>query len=255
MTLHRIAFSIEEGIARLTLDAADRRNAIDRAFVEAFAHCAKRCDDSRVKVVLISASGAYFSVGGDLADFVTHSEDIENHVRAMANIFHTGIQHLYDSPAPVVLALRGMAAGGGFSLVCGADIVIATPSARLTSAYTRTGLTPDGGLSYFLERSVGYRKAFEIMALNPVMDAVEAMRLGIVNQLVEEGALETAADAVARSIAGRPACASLRLKQLMRGGDTTLAARLQCEAIAIAKQAATAESLESVRAFLSREFR
>jgi 2-(1,2-epoxy-1,2-dihydrophenyl)acetyl-CoA isomerase len=250
MTAHRIAFSIEDGIARLTLDNAERRNAIDMAFVEAFADCASRCDDSSVKAVLISANGKYFSVGGDLADFVAHAHDIENHVRTMAQIFHAAIELLYNSPAPVVLALRGMAAGGGFSLVCGADVVIAARSARLTSAYTRTGLTPDGGLTYFLERSVGYRKAFEIMTFNPVMSAEEAVQLGIVNQVVDDDALDAAANAAARSIAQNPSSASLRLKQLMRGSDMALGERLQREAIEIARQAAMPETLDSLRLFL-----
>jgi len=250
MTGSPVAFSIEDGIAHLTLDNAERRNAIDMAFVQAFADFANRCADSSVKAVLIAAKGGYFSVGGDLGDFVAHADDIENHVRTMAQIFHAGIERLYNSPAPVVLALRGMAAGGGFSLVCGADIVIAARSARLTSAYTRTGLTPDGGLTYFLERSVGYRKAFEIMTLNPVMSAEEALRLGIVNQVVEDDALDAAADAVARSIAGNPSSVSLRLKQLMRGSDLSLTDRLQREAIGISRQAAAPETLESLRAFL-----
>jgi 2-(1,2-epoxy-1,2-dihydrophenyl)acetyl-CoA isomerase len=253
MSDHRLSFAIKEGVARIVLDNAAGRNAIDLAFVEAFADCARRCADDAVKAVLISAKSGYFSVGGDLTDFVAHADDAERHILAMARKFHVGVAWLQALAVPVVLALGGMAAGGGFSLVCGADFVIASRTARLTSAYTRTGLTPDGGLSYFLERIVGYRKAFEIMALNRVMSAEEALALGIVNLVVEDDALGAESEAVARRLAGTPSDAIRALKRLMaEAGGSTLDAQLEREAVSIAQQTGKPATLQSLREFLAR---
>lgn len=251
MRPHRLSFAIDGGIARITLDNEAGRNAIDLAFVEAFADRAERCADEAVKVVLISAKGPYFSVGGDLNDFVAHADDAQPHILAMARKFHVGVMRLHALSVPVVLALGGMAAGGGFSLVCGADLVIASRSAKLTSAYTRTGLTPDGGLTYFLERIVGARKAFEIMALNRVMSAEEGLALGIVNRLVDDRALEEESEAVARQLAGAPSDALRALKALMAKCDT-LDRQLEREAVSIARQTGMASTMTTLRTFLSR---
>ncbi len=251
MRPHRISYSVEGGIARLTLDNPKGRNSVDEAFVESFSDCAGRCaEDESVKVIVVAASGDFFSVGGNLADFLSHEADIENYVRRLAKIFHLGVERLHGAAAPVVLALKGMAAGGGFSLVCGADIVIAARSAKLVSAYTRTGLTPDGGATYFLERIVGYRKAFDIMALNQVSSAEEACLLGIVNKVVEDDQLDAATETLALKILETPSDAIIRLKGLMRhSAGATLHEQLAREAEGIAAQAGHPKTLESLRGF------
>jgi 2-(1,2-epoxy-1,2-dihydrophenyl)acetyl-CoA isomerase len=253
MSEHRLSFAIDNGIARITLDNEAGRNAIDLAFVEAFADCTERCANEAIKVVLISAKGGYFSVGGDLTDFVAHAHDAEQHILAMAKKFHVGVARLHNLSVPVVLALRGIAAGGGFSLVCGADLVIASRSAKLTSAYTRTGLTPDGGLTYFLERIVGYRKAFEIMALNRVMDAEEAFALGILNRLVDDNALDEESEAIARQLAETPSDAARALKRLTAGAKgASLDSQLEQEAVSISQQTGKTSTMLQLRKFLSR---
>ncbi len=252
MSPHRLSFAIDGGIARITLDNVAGRNAIDLAFVDAFADCVRRCAEAPIGAVLICAKGEYFSVGGDLSDFVAHADDAEAHILAMARRFHVGVAGLHALSVPVVLALSGLAAGGGFSLVCGADLVIASRSARLASAYTRTGLTPDGGLTHFLQRAVGYRKAFEIMALNRVMSADEALALGLVNLVVEDdAALRAESETLARRLAETPSGALGALKALMAEAGC-LDAQLEREAASIARQAAKDSTMANLRAFLSR---
>jgi 2-(1,2-epoxy-1,2-dihydrophenyl)acetyl-CoA isomerase len=133
-----------------------------------------------VRIILVSVRGKYFSVGGDLGVFLTRSSDAEPVVRSIAAALHRGVRALARAAAPVVLALGGMAAGGAFSIVCGADCVIAMASARLNSDYAKTGLTPDGGGSWFLPRRVGLQRAFDILATCPTLTAVEAHEIGIV---------------------------------------------------------------------------
>jgi 2-(1,2-epoxy-1,2-dihydrophenyl)acetyl-CoA isomerase len=249
-----VSLTISGGVARLTLTNPEGRNVVDGAFVEAFADHALRCaEDDSISVIIVAAEGEFFSVGGDLNAFVGYGDDAESHILPLANAFHLGVARLHSAPAPVVLALKGMAAGGGFSLVCGADMVIAARSARMTSAYTRSGLTPDGGLTYFLERIVGYRKAFEIMALNPVMTAEEALSLSIVNLVVNDDDLTATVDAVALELAQAPARAQLGLKLLLRRSrGSVLSEQLQREAGMIARQAAHPETMARLRQFISR---
>jgi 2-(1,2-epoxy-1,2-dihydrophenyl)acetyl-CoA isomerase len=257
MSTHRIALSVADGIARLTLDNPAGRNAVDGPFVEQFAEAARRCaEDASIKIIVIAATGDYFSVGGDLGDFLAHESAIEMHVLRLAKVFHLGVARLQAAPALIVLALKGMAAGGGFSLVCGADLVVAARSAKLTSAYTRAGLTPDGGGTLLLERIVGRRKAFELMALNTILTADEARSLGLVNKVVEDSALNAAVDALVGDLLRIPSGALIRLKSLMRDGDdAVLDRRLQSEALTIAKQAAHPQTLSYLRRFLGRETR
>jgi len=255
MTEHRISYAVASGVARLTLDNPSGRNAIDRHFVDAFVDYAQRCaEDSSVKVIVLAANGDFFSVGGDLAEFLHREADIENYIRNLARTFHAGVGYLHRAPAPIVLALRGIAAGGGFSLVCGADIVIAARSAKLTSAYTRTGLTPDGGATYFLPRIVGHRKAFEIAALNPVLTAEEAKALGIVTDVVEESQLDAAVEKLVAQMARIPSGALVELKeQLRRSANCSLEEQLSREADGIARQAGKPETIACLHEFFRAE--
>src|SRR6202000_3054508 len=101
--------------------------------------------DAKVKVVLLTGLGKVFSVGGDIAHFIAKKATLGQEVTAMAASFHEAIQRFHDMPAPLVVGVNGTAAGGGFSLVCGADLAIAKRSAKLVCAYTKSGLPPAGG--------------------------------------------------------------------------------------------------------------
>ena len=250
----RLELSIADGVARITFANARRRNAIDLAFVEAFAEATQTCAvDPSVRVVVIAAQGEMFSVGGDLADFLAHEDHVEAHIRRIATLFHVAISCLHRAPSPVVLALNGTAAGGGFSIVLGADLVVAKRSARLVSAYTKSGLTPDGGATYFLERVVGYRKAFEIMALNPVIDAQTALSLGLVSEVVDDDRFDEAVEAIVKRLLAIPSDALVRLKQQMRlGASSSLVEQLDRELDDISAQAAKPSTLDALRGFLGK---
>lgn len=252
MSGHRIAVTRTDGIGRIVLNNAENRNAVDLEFCEQFANAATQCaSDKSLKVIVVEARGDFFSVGGDLADFLGHADDLEHYILQCVARFHIGIRYLAQCQAPVVVGLAGMAAGGGFSIVCGGDIVIATESARLNSGYTRSGLTPDGGGTYLLPRLVGWQKAFEIMALNRTIGAHEAQRLGLVSSVVPDdrfsSELENLVTALANSVPGVLA----ELKTLMRTGqDSSFSQQLDAEAISIANRAAQPETLARLRSFL-----
>jgi len=250
----RITLDIRDGIARLSLANAERRNAIDLEFLRDFAAAALDVQtDAGVRVILMRADGPVFSVGGDLAEMVANRDRAERHVLEMASTFHLGIERLQLASAPLVVALGGTAAGGGFSLVLGADLVIAARSAKLVAAYTKSGLTPDGGATWFLPRIVGRQKAFEIMALNPVLSAGDAATLGLVARVVEDDALDAEAMKVATELAALPSDALAVLKrQLHASPGNGMADQLAIEAGGIARSAAQPEVQAALDAFFAR---
>jgi 2-(1,2-epoxy-1,2-dihydrophenyl)acetyl-CoA isomerase len=253
MNYTTIQVSESGGIGRIVLARPDKMNAIDLTTCEELAHAASSLAKPEVKVVILTGLGRAFSVGGDIAHFVAKKATLEEEILAMTTPFHAAILALQRMSAPLVVAVNGVAAGGGFSLVCGADLAIAKRSAKLVSAYTRSGLTPDGGGTWFLPRLVGRQRAFEIMALNPTLTADEARAIGIVARVVDDEAFDAEVDKVATAIAALPSGAAQSLKRLLHASETrTLEAQFADEAQTLARTASSEETLAKLDAFLAK---
>lgn len=254
MAFTKIKFSIEDGIARIVFADPDHHNTVDLAFTKEFAEAAIRCEAAPgLRAVLLAAEGRVFSVGGDLREFMQHRARIYAQIREMTRHFHAAILSLNRLPVPVVAAVNGMAAGGGFSLVCMSDLAIAKRSARFNFAYTRSGLTPDGGASFFLSRLVGPQRAFDILATNPTLSAEQAQGLGIIARVVDDEVFETEVEQVLQALAASPANSIGRLKLLLRQGLTSsLEQQFELEAQSIATIAASAPTLATLEAFLAK---
>lgn len=250
----KIRFEFRDGIARITLADADGRNAVDASVTTGLREAAIRCETTPdVRCVLLSAEGPYFSVGGDLQDFLRHRDDVAAHVRGMTIDFHAAIGILHRLPAPLVVAVSGTAAGGGVSLVCMSDFAIASRAARFNFAYTRSGLTPDGGATWFLPRLVGAQRAFDLLATNPTFTADEAHRMGFLARVVDEADFAREVERVVRQLADAPAGAIGRLKRLLReSGGNSLAEQLELEGAGIAAQAAHPDTQALLDAFFAK---
>lgn len=249
----KVELKIDDGVARIVLANPAGRNAVDLQCAREFAHAATQAAaDPSVRAIVLQALGDFFCVGGDIQDFVANLSRIEVHVLEIASTVHVGVRQLVNAEAPFIVALGGVAGGGGFSLVCCADMVIAKRSARLTSAYTRSGLTPDAGATYFLPRLVGRRKAFEILAFDPTLTADEACALGLVNRVVEDGDFEAEIEKLMAALRAAPPGALAGLKRLLNQSDgQTLEAQLDAEARSIARQSASVETRALLQKFLA----
>jgi 2-(1,2-epoxy-1,2-dihydrophenyl)acetyl-CoA isomerase len=250
----RVALEITGGLARITLINPPRHNAMDLQFCNELADAATRCSAAvELKAVLLAAEGDVFCVGGDIREFVANRERLHDHVLAMAAQFHAAVTRLYRLPAPLIVAVNGTAGGGGFSMVCAADLAIARRSAKLNPAYTRSGLTPDGGGTWFLPRIVGWRRAFEIFATNPTLSAEEACALGIVSRVVDDAAFDAEVAKLARQIEEAPADVLGALKKLVRQSlNASLEQQLEAEAASIAAQAALPATQNLLAAFFGK---
>lgn len=249
----RIRFTIDDGVARLTLAAPERRNAIDLAFCEEWERAAEACaGDDTIKLIVIAAEGAMFSVGGDLAAFVSNADALPDYVGRCVTAFHAGIRALSRAPAPTLLVLGGTAAGGAFSLVCGADMVVARRSAKLVSGYTKSGLSPDGALTWLLPRMIGTARTFDIIATNRPISADEALHLGIVAKVWDDD-FESEVDRLVATLSDAPPGVLSAVKRLLREPDRqAFEAHLDAEQAAMVGRAALPDTVARLRAFLAR---
>jgi 2-(1,2-epoxy-1,2-dihydrophenyl)acetyl-CoA isomerase len=193
---------VENGVARITLNDPGNRNSTTARSAEAFARVTRiAANDTSVRVILLTGKGAFFSVGGDIGEFLEHEADLSAHIAILTDYIHAGIRHLTRAPAPVIVGLNGIAAGGGVGIMLTGDFIIAKRSARINAGYTRSGLTPDAGLSWFLPRLIGHARAFEVVALNEFLSAEAAQDLGIVNRVVDDEAFDIEIEAMASRLA------------------------------------------------------
>jgi 2-(1,2-epoxy-1,2-dihydrophenyl)acetyl-CoA isomerase len=157
-----------------------------------------------------------FCAGGDLAAIQDQGARASAYVRELLEHLHEAILIMARIPVPVVASVQGVAAGAGFALACACDLAISSQSCRFVMAYTRVGLTPDGSSSWYLPRLIGERRALELALLNRELSAEEALRWGLVNDVVADDQLQDhAAGLLERLIAG-PVDAFGDAKRLLR---------------------------------------
>ena len=241
-------------VLRCVVSDASRHGTLDfDAVCEVTA--ALRALEPDVGAVLLAAKGPHFCTGADVGVFATKGADgadIRSSVQELAGELHDLVRALVEVSVPVVAAVPGWAAGAGMSLVLAADIAVAGVSTRLRPAYPAIGLSPDGGLTWTLPRAVGAARARHILLTDRVLDADEALALGVVAVVVPDDEVAAEAQALAERLANGPTRALGRTKRLVRAGHDDLDTRLDAEVHAIAESTADAEGREGVAAFRER---
>ncbi|MFQ5695044.1 MAG: enoyl-CoA hydratase/isomerase family protein, partial [Terriglobia bacterium] len=194
----------EGAMVRVLLNRPAARNAFDADMIKSFAaHMTSLAQDEAVRGLVITGEGAAFSGGGDLKWVSAAPEGPTAAFHRLAGRFHQGILEIRRMSKPVVAAINGVAAGGGFSLALACDFRVMAHSALLRQAYTSSGLCLDGGGSFALPRLVGYARALEIAAFDRPISAQQALTWGLVTKVVEDGhALEDAVN-LAQHLAAR----------------------------------------------------
>jgi 2-(1,2-epoxy-1,2-dihydrophenyl)acetyl-CoA isomerase len=242
-----------DGAAVITLDRAPR-NAFDLETVRSLAaHAARAAHDPGVRAVCVTGAGGHFCAGGDVKGFDRQGPNAPAHVRDLTLFYHEAITALARAPKPVLAAVDGVAAGGGFSLAIGCDVVVASARATFTYAYSRIGLAPDGGSSYWLPRLIGYRQAFSLACASPQLSAEEARGLGLVTEVVPVEGFEATWRERLRALAAGPTRALAATKRLLRQSfERGLEEQLAAERAAITATAGTQDFRAGLRALLER---
>jgi 2-(1,2-epoxy-1,2-dihydrophenyl)acetyl-CoA isomerase len=241
-------------IVTITLNRPDDANGLNMQMAAELASVAARCDtDSSVRAVVLTASGRFFCAGGDVKAMAGFGGDVAANMKRLADEVHKAISTLSRMRAPLIVAVNGVAAGGGFSLAVIGDIVIAGETAAFTMAYTAIGLSPDGGSSYFLPRLIGLRRTQELMLTNRKLSAAEALDWGVVTSVAPPDNLMEMALKVAEYCAAGPADSNAIVKQLLLDTFSNgLETQLEIEGRHIARCGATIDGQEGIRAFVDK---
>ncbi|GAB18342.1 putative enoyl-CoA hydratase [Gordonia effusa NBRC 100432] len=203
-------------------------------------------------VVVLVGRGGNFCAGGDVRSFAA-ADDRAVFLRDLADNFHAFINALHESRLPVVAAVKGWAAGAGMSVVTHATIAIGGASTKMRPAYTAIGLSPDGGMTWMLPRIVGAARARHIILTNKVIDAEEALAIGLLSEIVDDDAVESHAQEIATELATGPAAALAATVALIQDGATrSLPEQLIAEGASISTLSSRPEGIEGVNAFVEK---
>ena len=255
MTFETLTLDRRDGVATITLNRPDAFNALNLTLGRELFHAALEVDeDPAVRCVVITGAGKAFCAGGDVKDFADNLPRIGVLVKELTTYLHGAVSRLCRSDKPVVMAVNGVAAGGGLSFALSGDFVIAAESARFTMAYSKIAATPDGSSSYFLPRLIGLRRAMELYFTNRVLSAREAFEWGLVTRVVPDAELKGAVDALARELAQGPTKAFGGAKRLFHQSTwESLETQMELEAQAIALAGHTADFGAGVTAFVAKK--
>ncbi|WP_280473197.1 enoyl-CoA hydratase/isomerase family protein [Nocardia cyriacigeorgica] len=243
--------STVDGVLQITIATAANGTSLDFTGIAAGTAALNELDP-QVGAVLLTGTGANFCAGGNVRGFAA-AEDRSAHLYDLADRLHEFVRALDATTIPVVAGVQGWAAGAGMSLVCATDIALGGPSTKLRPAYPGVGLRPDGGMWWTLPRIVGSGRAREILLTDAILDAEEAVRLGILSRLVADESVRDEALALATSLANGPRSTYASIKTLLNRSTTaTLSQQLDDERDAIAAAAGTPAGREGVDAFVGK---
>ena len=239
-------------ICTITLDRPDRFNAFSRQLTADLGDALKAAaEDDHARVVILTGAGRAFCSGQDLAELqegYARGETPElGHI--LHERYHPIIERMCGMSQPIIGAINGIAAGAGCSLALACDLRIASEEAAFMEAFINVGLAPDAGSTYFLPRLIGHAAAMEMCCTGRIVDAAEALGLGLVNRIVPPERLMEEARSLAQALAAKSAPAIAATKRLLtQSPAATLADQLDAEAEAQQALSTNEDHLEGVMA-------
>jgi 2-(1,2-epoxy-1,2-dihydrophenyl)acetyl-CoA isomerase len=241
-------------ILEITLNRPDAYNALNLDMMNMLANTlsAGARDDS-IKGVLVTGKGRAFCSGGDLKWISQQKEEAGVVLHRLAPQFHLSILEIRRMEKPVVAAINGIAAGGGFSLALACDFRVMGGSATLRQAYTSSGLSIDGGGSFALPRLVGLTRAMEIMAFDEPISPAQALEWGLVTKVVPDSEVLSESTAMLTRLSKTSLHSFAWSKKLMNDSfNTTLEEQLELERQGISDCAAHPDGQEGLQAFVEK---
>lgn len=243
-----------ENILEITLNRPDAYNALNLDMIEMLAETLSSAATNRaIKCVLLTGNGKAFCAGGDLKWISRQAEEAGSVLYRLAPQFHLSIVEIRRMEKPVVAAINGIAAGGGFSLALACDFRVMGESAGLRQAYTSSGLSMDGGGSFALPRLVGLARAMEIMAFDQLIPSDQALEWGLVTKVVPDEEVVSAGRAMLTDLTKTALHSFAWSKKLMtQSFNNTLETQLELERRGISDCAAHPNGREGIRAFVEK---
>ncbi len=251
MSYETIIFGVDRGIARLTLNRADKLNSFNTQMHVDVRHALGSLHTTDARVLILTGAGRGFCAGQDLSDRAVapggQRVDLGDSIELNYKPLVLALQHL---PMPVIAAVNGVAAGAGANIALACDLVIAARSASFVQAFSKLGLVPDSGGTWTLPRLVGNARALGLTLLGQKLPAEQAAAWGMIWQCVEDAELAATVDALAEQLAVAPTRGLAATKIAIRGGwQRTLAEQLDVERDAQRELGRSADYAEGVAAF------
>ncbi len=247
-----VLLQIDDGVLTVTMNRPAVLNAFNDLMVQEMIEVIDAAtQDEQVRCMILTGAGRAFGSGQDLSAFVEErgGQRVTEHLQ----LYHRLIRGLRQMPKPVIAAIHGAASGISLNIALACDLRIAADNARLSQAFARIGLVPDGGGAYFLPRLVGMGKALELALLANELSGTEAERLGLVNICVPLAELEETTRTLAQRLGHGPTRTYGMIKDLFyQSQDKDLESVLQLESAFQTEALETADHREGVQAFLQK---
>lgn len=213
-----VSLEINGGVATITLDRADKKNALDRPMRVALPRLFEQVqDDVAIRAVVLTGSGNDFCAGADVREM--GGGGIADSM-ARVEILHRMVRAVVRTDIPVIAAVRGVCIGVGWSMALACDYVVAAPDARFQFAFRHIGLAPDGGAVHLLSRNLGQLRAKSLVYSGRFVSGEEAFSLGLVSELVPAAEVPARARALAEDLARSPTLSLKMIKRQFAAAET-----------------------------------
>ena len=250
-----ILVSLEGGVLSVTLNRPDKLNAFNPEMHQRLKAALERArDEPEVRVVLLTGAGRAFCAGQDLAerDVSAGAAPIDLSV-TLGSYYNPLVRRMRELPKPILCAVNGVAAGAGANIALACDLVLAARSASFLQAFSRIGLLPDSGGTYFLPRLAGTARAMGLALLAEKLSAEDAERWGLIWKAVDDARLMDEAQAIARILTDGPTKAYGLIKKAMyASASNTLDAQLDLERDLQREAGVSEDYREGVSAFMQK---
>jgi 2-(1,2-epoxy-1,2-dihydrophenyl)acetyl-CoA isomerase len=254
MSYEHILVERDGPIGRLTLNRPDKLNAFAGRMRDEVFEGLDELDDPAIRVIVVTGAGRGFCSGADVKYLSEMLADDD--AKSFEKLLEAGsrvVSKIRSMPAVVIASVNGPAAGGGLNLALACDLRIASDRATFGQTFARIGLAPDWGGLHFLPRLVGEAKAMELMLTADMLDAAEALRIGLVNRVVPHDQLAAATEELARLVASRPPISTRIIKRgIYLSAARSLEENLEYETASQLACFSSADAREGVRAFFEK---
>lgn len=260
MAFKKISCEKVESILEIKLDSPENMNALTPTMLEELKDTFEmQWENKKIRAVTLVGSGDSFCVGADVSIFGKMLEEDKDKVQIelkskFLKKLHSIITEIQRIPKPIVAGVNGPAVGAGLSLALACDITLISDKAFMSYAYTKIGLTGDGGSTFFLPRIVGKKKALDLAMRSPRISAKEAVDLGLASEVIPSENFRDSVRELGMELANGPTMALGLVKGLIRQSfDKSLESQLKDEEEAMMEAAGTSDFEEGVRAFLKKK--
>lgn len=249
MNYEKILYTLQDGVARISLNDPATRNAGSAQMGEELLD-AVGCAAFEARAVMLTGEGKAFCSGANLADAEAVMDDPMRDVGTLLDRYYNPvISAIKAMEQPVVTAVRGAAAGVGAGLAMAGDLIVCGEGGFFLQAFRHVGLTPDGGSSWLLARAVGRVRAMELMLLGERLYGPQALEWGLVNRVVPDEEVESTAMELARTLATGPRSLGIIKRNAWAAADASLETALTNERLGQREACRTEDFIEGVTAF------